>query len=52
MKSYQLKNLYGRRITPAVKIFMLVVLIAFGLSLAFTSTSQVNKMHADEMIVK
>jgi hypothetical protein len=48
----QLKHLYGRRITPNSKIFMLVVIVFLGLSLAFTGGEQENKNVPDKVMVE
>lgn len=48
----QLKDIYGRRITPNVKIFILVVIIFLGVSLAFTGPGHGDKKHADKVMVK
>lgn len=42
----QLKDLYGRRTTPGVKIFMLIVLIFLGLHLVFNKAVKSDKTHA------
>lgn len=41
----QLKTLYGRRTTPIVKIFMLIVAVLLGLHLVFSKASQGDKTH-------
>ena len=41
----QLKDLYGRRTTPGVKILMLIFIIVLGLHLAFTEARHVDKKH-------
>ena len=41
-----LKDLYGRRTTPGVKIFMLIVVIFLGLHLVFSKAVQNDKTHA------
>ena len=41
-----LKDLYGRRMTPGVKIFMLIVVIFLGLHLAFSERDQSDKINA------
>jgi hypothetical protein len=48
----QLKDVYGRRITPGVKILMLVVIIFLGMHLAFNEASHGSNKHADKMIVE
>jgi hypothetical protein len=48
----QLKDLYGRRITPGVKIIMLVAIIFLGMHLAFNEASHAGNKHADKMIVE
>lgn len=40
-----LRTSYGRRITPGVKIFTLIVIIFLGLRLAFTEGSHGGKTH-------
>lgn len=40
---YQLKDHYGRRITPGVKVFILVAIVIFGLYLAFGGTGHDDK---------
>ena len=47
-----LKSLYGRRITPGVKIFMLVVVIFLGLHLSCAETRDGIKEHADKVMVE
>ena len=42
----QLKALYGRRTTPGVKIFMLIVVIFLGMILVFGKAGQSDKTHA------
>lgn len=41
-----LKDLYGRRTTPGVKIFMLILIILLGLHLGFSKAVQSDKTHA------
>ena len=42
----KLKELYGRRTTPGVKILVLVVVIILGLHLAFSEAQLRNETHA------
>jgi hypothetical protein len=50
---HQLKHYYGRRITPGVKILILVAIVFFGLHLAFGASGyDARKTHADELIVE
>ena len=50
---YQLKDNYGRRITPGVKIFILVAIIIFGLYLAFSGTGlDDKKAHTEKVMVE
>jgi len=44
----ELKNLYGRRITPGVRIIILVVLILLGLHLVFTEAKSGDWKHEDK----
>jgi hypothetical protein len=48
----KMKDLYGRRITPGVKIFILVVIVLLGLGLAFTDARHGHHKNADKMIVE
>jgi hypothetical protein len=48
----QLKDIYGRRTTPGVKILMLVVIIFLGLHLAFGEASNDDKKHFDKTMVE
>ena len=48
----QLKDLYGRRVTPGVRIFILVVIIFLGLSLSFTSADRGNNKPTDKVMVE
>ena len=41
-----LKDLYGRRTTPGVKIFMLILIILLGLHLVFSKAVQNDKTPA------
>lgn len=41
----QLKELYGRRTTPGVKILMLIVVIFLGLHLVFSKAGQSDTTH-------
>jgi hypothetical protein len=51
MKTH-VKELYGRRITPVVRIFMLVVIIFLGLHLAFTGAGHDDQHHVETTIVE
>ncbi len=48
----RLEDLYGRRITPGVKIFVLVVIIFLGMHLAFNGAGHSEKTHPDTTIVE
>ena len=48
----QLKEVYGRRVTPGAKIIMLVVIIFLGLHVAFTEGSHVDKKQAETTVVE
>jgi hypothetical protein len=48
----QLKDLYGKRITPGVKIFMLVAIIFLGMHLAFKGASDADKSHTEKTMVE
>jgi hypothetical protein len=51
MKNH-LKESYDRRITPRVKIFMLVVILFLGLHLAYTEGNRADKKHAETTVVE
>ena len=48
----QLKDIYGKRTTPGVKILMLVVIIFLGLHLAFGDASDGDQKHANKTIIE
>lgn len=48
----ELKDLYGRRTTPNVKIFVLVVIILLGLNLAFNGGGASNQEQTDKVLVE
>jgi hypothetical protein len=48
----QLKEAYDRRITPGVKIFMLVVIVFLGLHLAYTEGNRVDRKQAETTVVE
>lgn len=47
-----MKDLYGRRITPGVKIFILVVIVLLGVGLAFTEGGNGHVKNVDKIIVE
>ena len=49
---YHLKEHYGRRITPGVRIFILVAIILLGLHLAFGAASHGEKKQTYNEMVK
>ena len=48
----RMKDLYGRRITPGVKIFILLVIVLLGLGLAFTDAGNGHVKNVETMIVE
>ena len=46
MMENQLKELYGRRATPVVKIFILIIMIFLGLHLVFSKAGQSDTTQA------
>jgi hypothetical protein len=48
----QLKEAYSRRVTPGVKIVMLIVIIFLGLHVAYTEGSRVDKNQIETTIVE
>lgn len=48
----KMKHLYGRRITPGVKIFILIVIVLLGVSLAFTDGADADKKFPETEVVE
>jgi hypothetical protein len=49
---HEMKHLYGRRITPGVKIFILIVTVFLGLGLAFTESVDADKKSPETEVVE